>query len=70
LWNLSNPAGQFVEWAELVIGVLLFIAPWVLGFSAPTAMAWSAWLAGIVAVLLAGSELFADRNRHALAAQR
>lgn len=66
LWSLASPQAQFPEWAEVVIGVLLFIAPWVLGFSAVTAMAWSAWIAGILAVVLSGSVLYADRGRLAV----
>jgi len=31
LWSLSSPANHFAEWAEIVIGVLVFLAPWVLG---------------------------------------
>ena len=38
LWSLSSPRAQAGEWTEVVIGVLLFIAPWVLGFTAMTAM--------------------------------
>jgi len=67
LWSLSTPGAQFAEWAEVVIGVLLFIAPWLLGFSVLTAMAWSAWVAGILAVVLAGSVLLAHRGRQAMA---
>ena len=33
-----------IEYLPLIEGVLLFLAPWVLGFSGITAMAWSAWV--------------------------
>lgn len=68
LWSLSSPHGQFPEWAEVVIGVLLFISPWVLGFAAVTAMAWTVWIAGILAVALSAWVLFGDRRT--LAVQR
>jgi hypothetical protein len=58
LWNLSSPANQVGEWIEGVIGLLIFITPWVLGFTALTTMAWSAWIVGAVSVLLAASVLF------------
>jgi hypothetical protein len=70
LWSLSSPGNYFAEWAELVIGVLVFLAPWVLGFTALTALAWSAWVAGIVAIVLAGSVVLNDRDRRQLAGQR
>jgi hypothetical protein len=49
-----------VEYLPLIEGVLLFLAPWVLGFSGVTAMAWSAWVIGILAFINAGS-VFVDR---------
>jgi hypothetical protein len=45
---------------SVVIGMLVFLAPWALGFSALTSSATSAWVAGILAVLLAGSVLLRE----------
>ena len=70
LWNLASPANRFAEWAEIVIGVLVFLAPWALGFTGLTALAWSAWIAGILAVVLAGSVVLNERNRQQLVGQR
>jgi len=64
LWNLSSPSNRFAEWAAVVIGVLVFIAPWVLGFAAMSTLAWCAWIAGILAVVLAGSVLLTSREQH------
>jgi VIT1/CCC1 family predicted Fe2+/Mn2+ transporter len=36
------------EGAHAVLGVLFFVAPWVMGFSGTTAMAWTAWVVGVV----------------------
>jgi hypothetical protein len=47
----------------VVLGVITFIAPWVLGFTAVTALAWSAWIIGVLAMLGAGS-LLVTRNRN------
>jgi uncharacterized membrane protein len=58
LWNLASPANPAGEWIEGLLGVLVFIAPWVLAFTSLNAMAWSAWIIGILAVLLAASVLF------------
>jgi hypothetical protein len=70
LWSLSSPANHFAEWAELVVGVLVFLAPWALGFTVLTALAWSAWIAGILAVILAGSVVLNDHDRRQLVGQR
>ena len=64
LWNLSDPSNRFGEWAAVVIGVLVFIAPWVLGFAGMSTLAWSAWIAGVLAVVLAGSVLLTTREHH------
>ncbi len=72
VWSLINPspANHFAEWGEVVIGVLVFLAPWVLGFTGLTAMAWSAWIAGILAVVFAGSVVLNGRDRQQLVGQR
>ena len=72
LWSLieASAANHFAEWAEIVIGVLVFLAPWVLGFAGLTALAWSAWIAGILAVVLAASVVLNERNRQQLVGQR
>ena len=33
VWNLARPDNQAIEWAEIVVGVLVFVAPWALGFA-------------------------------------
>ena len=55
LWGLAlldaNPAELASDWVSLVVGVWLFIAPWVLGFATITAAAWTAWILGILLVI-------------------
>ena len=72
LWSLtrSSQANHVAEWAEIVVGVLVFLAPWALGFSGLTALAWSAWIAGILSVVLAGSVVLNQRDRPQLVGQR
>jgi VIT1/CCC1 family predicted Fe2+/Mn2+ transporter len=69
VWSLSSGTSQWIEWAEVVIGVLLIIAPWVLGFSSWSSMAWSVWIAGVLALALGGSDILRERNRAALVGQ-
>jgi uncharacterized membrane protein len=66
VYNLSSPTNRTIEWAEVVVGVLVFLAPWVLGFATLSTIAWSAWIAGVLAVLLAGSVLYGERESSAL----
>jgi hypothetical protein len=69
VWGLSGGTIQWIERAEVVIGVLVFIAPWVLGFASMSSMAWSAWIAGVLAVALGGSGILRERNRATLVGQ-
>ena len=62
LYSLSSPANRSIEYAEVVVGVLIVVSPFVLGFTALSTMAYSAWIAGILAVLLGGSVLFIQRQ--------
>jgi hypothetical protein len=41
------------EWLDLILGVWIFIAPWVLGFAAalPNA-AWDHWVVGVIIAVL------------------
>jgi hypothetical protein len=52
-----------IELVPAVLGVVTFISPWALGFAGVTGIAWAAWVLGIVAVLAAGSVLFARGTR-------
>ena len=70
LWTLSTPSVQFTEWAEIVIGVLVFLAPFALGFTGLSGIAWSAWIAGILAVVLGGSVVLGERGGQQLAGLR
>lgn len=44
--------------AGLVLGILLFLSPWIVGFSAITAAAASAWAIGAATVVLFAVALF------------
>ena len=40
------------EWASIVVGAWLVASPWIFGFTAATAMAWSVGIAGGVLIVL------------------
>ena len=52
LWSLAAPGAVVSEWVVAILGVLFFIAPWVIGFSGVTGMAWTAWIVGVVTVVV------------------
>src|SRR3981081_2437441 len=65
--TMSGTWKRFQDWLTVGGGVLLFIAPWALGFTGLTAMA---WIAGILAVALAGSVVLYERERPQFVGQR
>jgi len=36
------------DWVNLILAVLLFISPWVVGFTGETTPAWNAWIVAVV----------------------
>jgi hypothetical protein len=69
LAGIGNAAASRVSGFEIVpaiLAVILFVSPWVFGFTAVTALAWSAWIVAILIVLAIGS-LYPMRSRQATA---
>ena len=52
LVSLARPGMVALEWVMVVVGVLMFIAPWVIGFTAMAGMAWTAWIVGVVLIVV------------------
>jgi uncharacterized membrane protein HdeD (DUF308 family) len=50
------------EYVPVILGVITFISPFVFGFTAVTAIAWAAWIVGVLTVASAGSLLLANRG--------
>jgi uncharacterized membrane protein HdeD (DUF308 family) len=50
---------EWEEWIELIVGILVLISPWVLGFAAVHAALWSCVVLGVIVVLSSISELWA-----------
>ncbi|OLL73255.1 hypothetical protein Ae168Ps1_1639c [Pseudonocardia sp. Ae168_Ps1] len=57
LWSLAVPGSVTSEWVHGVLGVLLFVAPWAMGYSALTGASWTSWVAGVLTVAVAASAL-------------
>lgn len=50
LWSLAMPGNVASEYVHVVLGVLLFISPWVLAYTEFTGASWVSWVAGVLAV--------------------
>lgn len=55
-----------LELIPVLLAVIVFVSPWAFGFTAVTALAWSAWIIAILLVVTLGS-LVAMQNRRAMA---
>lgn len=51
LWSMNNPGDRTADYALVLMGVLLFISPWVMGFDTMDGLALTAWIAGVVTVI-------------------
>lgn len=64
---LSRPA-VWQEWLNALLGIWVFIAPWVLGFAAAANAAWDHWIVGFLVFIAALAGLSALRGGAATAA--
>ena len=66
LLNAATRQPTGLEIVPALLAVVLFVSPWAFGFTAVTALAWSAWIVAILVVLAVGS-LLARQNRRVMA---
>ncbi|GAB3276698.1 SPW repeat domain-containing protein [Parasphingorhabdus pacifica] len=56
-WSLAAPGSMTSEYAHMLLGVLLFISPWALGYAALMGAAWTSWVVGVLAVVVGAAAL-------------
>jgi peptidoglycan/LPS O-acetylase OafA/YrhL len=64
LVSLAAPGLVAAEAAVAVLGVLLFISPWVMSFHTVDGVAWTAWVSGVIAFVLGVSALLESNMAH------
>ena len=64
-WNLSSPGQPVAEWVQMVLGALLFVSPWIAGYTAHTGATWTSWIAGAVALIAGVLALQPSMHEHA-----
>jgi hypothetical protein len=63
IWALASVTPAFVSWINVLLGIWVFISPWVLRFAvAQSVEAWSAWIIGALVFLLACYVVFRNRT--------
>jgi hypothetical protein len=68
LVSLARPNVSAAVWATTAFGVLLFVAPWVVGYAGLTGPAWTSWLVGVLVVVVSQTVVrpFNRALRHAI----
>jgi hypothetical protein len=66
LVNAAMGEAGALELIPVVLAVALFLSPWVFGFTAATALAWSAWIIAVLIVVALGT-VFGMQNRRSMA---
>jgi len=62
--NLAMPGTPAIEWAQVVIGLLLFLSPWIGGYVAQTGAAWTSWIGGLIAVVATAAAIKPSTEMH------
>jgi hypothetical protein len=52
IWSLAMPGAVLSEWIHAILGVLAFVAPWVVSYYDQTGAAWTSWAGGLIAVVV------------------
>ncbi len=70
VWSMYRPEDEISEYAQAILGVLLFISPWVMDFTRLNDLALTAYIAGAI-VFIAGAwasfEAYRMHHPHAAA---
>jgi hypothetical protein len=69
LWSLAQPGSTTSEYAHIVLGALLFVAPWVLRYTDYPGASWTSWIAGVLAVMAGLGALPSANTAHRVLGQ-
>ena len=61
--SLARPNVIAAEWGTTLLGVLLFVSPWVVGYTGLTGAAWTSWLVGVLVVVVSLTVVRASSHR-------
>lgn len=69
LVSLAMPGMVYGEGVQIALGVLLFIAPWVMGYTAMNGASWTSWIAGVLTVIAGAAAMPVANAAHRTAGQ-
>jgi uncharacterized membrane protein HdeD (DUF308 family) len=69
LVSLAMPGMVYGEGIQIALGVLLFIAPWVMGYTEFNGASWTSWIAGVLTVIAGAAAMPVANAAHHTAGQ-
>ncbi|WP_329057382.1 SPW repeat protein [Amycolatopsis sp. NBC_01480] len=69
LVSLGAPGAVYGEGIQIVLGVLLFIAPWVIGYTELNGASWTSWVAGALTIIAGAAAMPVAQAAHRTAGQ-
>lgn len=69
LASLAMPGMVYGEYVQIVLGVLMFVSPWVMSYTDFNGMAWSSWIIGGLTVIVGAAALPVAQAAHRAAGQ-
>ncbi len=69
LASLAMPGMVYGEGIQIVLGALLFVSPWVMGFSGFMGASWTAWIGGVLTVVAGAAAMPIAQATHKMAGQ-
>jgi len=64
LWSLYDPGAMTSEYSHVLLGALMFIAPWVFSYTDIRVAAYTSWILGALAVAVGLAALPESRKVH------
>ena len=69
LVSLAMPGMVYGEGIQIALGVLFFIAPWVMGYTEFNGASWTSWIAGVLTVIAGAAAMPVATAAHRTAGQ-
>ncbi|RSM35111.1 hypothetical protein DMA12_45510 [Amycolatopsis balhimycina DSM 5908] len=69
LVSLAMPGMVYGEGVQIALGVLLFIAPWVMSYTEFNGASWTSWIAGVLTVIAGAAAMPVANAAHRTAGQ-
>jgi uncharacterized membrane protein HdeD (DUF308 family) len=67
LASLAMPGMVYGEGIQIALGVLLFLAPWVMGYTSFNGASWTSWVAGVLTVIAGAAAMPVAQAVHKMA---